>query len=52
MGNTIRRNGDMTEAQRARQTIIAGRRDKRHNRAEECAYDARAFNARISTGRA
>lgn len=51
MGNTIRNNSDMSAAQRARYSIIAGRRDKRNNRAQECEFDARAFRARIATGR-
>lgn len=51
MGNTIRRNGDMNSAQRARYDIIQGRRNKRDNRAQECEFDQRAFSARIVTGR-
>jgi hypothetical protein len=51
MGNTIRNNGTASDAQRARYAIVAGRRDKARNRAEEYALDNRAFNARIATGR-
>ena len=51
MGNTFRRNGDNSTAAAARYAIIKGRQDKARNRREECAYDARAFNARIIPGR-
>jgi hypothetical protein len=51
MGNTIRHNGTASDAQRARYAIVAGRRNKRQNRAEEIALDNRAFNARIGYSR-
>jgi hypothetical protein len=51
MGNTIRHNSEPNSAQRARYAIVAGRRDKARNRAEEFALDNRAIVARIATGR-
>ena len=51
MGNTLRRNASITDAQRARYEILEGRRARRRNVAEECELDARAFNVRIAAGR-
>ena len=50
MGNTLRRNASITDAQRARYQILEGRKLRRRNVAEECELDARAFSVRVRSG--
>lgn len=52
MGNTIRRDGSASDAQRARYDIIRGRKTARANRSELRAYDERAISARLAGGQA